>query len=179
MEERLPSQIYVIGNFLLLIVVVLALAMMPRAMTLDPRGVASLSPEERFEQAAGLPPIGTSGLPELRIWFASGAEGAYGVIVTPAMIARYELSQGSDDARRLDVSEHERETTRRAAQAILSLRDLAAYDSHYMVCGSGEGRVSVSGYVDGREFSFREAGDCAGGRSPVVDALFRLVALKD
>ncbi|MFT3723774.1 MAG: hypothetical protein QM773_09325 [Hyphomonadaceae bacterium] len=176
MEERLPSQIYVVGNFLLLLVLVLALLMMPRAMALDPREFGSLTPEEQFEQAAGLQPLGATGLPELRILSASET-AASGVVVTPAAIERYDLSGGS--SRRFKVTHREREATPVAAQAIRQLRKLAAYDSLYMICGSGGGNVSITGYVDGREFSFRETGDCTGGRSPAVDALFKLIAPKD
>lgn len=175
MEERLPSQIYLVGNFLLLLVVVLALVMMPRAMALDPREFGSLAPEEQLEQATGLQPLGASGLPELRIWSASGSETS-GVVVTPAAIERYDLSQRNSG--RFEVTHRDRDVTSVAAQAILKLRDLAVYDSHYMVCGSGEGSVSVSGYVDGRQFSFRETGDCTGARSLAVDKLFKLIAPK-
>lgn len=176
MEERLPSQIYVIGNFLLLIVVVLALAMMPRAMALDPREFGSPTRDEQFEQAAGLQPLGATGLPELRIWSASQPE-ASGVLVTPAAIERYDLSRTNGG--HFQLRHRDREATPAAAQAIRRLRELAAYDSHYMICRAVGGSVSVSGYVDGREFTFREAGDCTGARAPVVEELFKLIARKD
>jgi hypothetical protein len=176
MEERLPSQIYVVGNFLLLLVVVLAFLMMPRAMALDPRTSGSLSGEDWFEHVAGLDRLGASGLPELRIWAAPDPAAASSVIVTPSTIERFDLSGGEDGRAGLQITRRIRKPTPLAAQAILRARDLASYDSHYLVCGRGEGGLSVSGYVDGRAFSYHEAGDCAGMRPVDVEAFLRLLA---
>jgi len=181
MQARRSSRIHAVGYSLLLFIVALALAMMPRALALDPGDFGALRMDQRFDRAAGLDPLGASALPELRIWSSSGAmrpEKVLGIVVTPSALIRYELAETSGWGRRYDVTRRVHEATPLAARALRLMHELAASDNRHLVCGFGAAGLSVSGYVDGREFHFAETGDCRAERAPVVDEVLGLVAAR-
>ena len=49
---------------MLLLTVALAIVMMSRTLALNPGEFGAATEEERFERAAGLDPLGTSGVPD-------------------------------------------------------------------------------------------------------------------
>lgn len=179
MEARLPTQVYAIGNGILLLVLMLALFMMSKAALLDPSDFRTGSSEQQLDRAAGLDAFGASGLPELRIWWTSAAitpAEASGVIVTPAAISRYTLSEDAGWGRRYDVTHSASVTTPATRDIFRLMQDLSTSDGHYLFCGSNGATIWVRGVVDGRAFSFRQTGACGEEGSPRLTRLIEVVS---
>ena len=163
MKARLSSQIYLIGNALLLFVLVLALFMMPKALALDPGDFSFDRSDEQLDLAVGLDPLGSSNAPALRIWWSSVMANpveSSGVSVTPTTVAVYDVTQGGSWGRRYHVTRKTEVKTPMAREILELLEDFEALPSDGAVCGWDAGTTTARGSYGGKIIEYGDTGFC-------------------